>query len=165
MVANVERTTFDQTIPQRYNQYEKIFDNFRAHEIELALGVADILSYDPTKLHYFRQEGKYYMINKINLKEGSVSKAECIAVVPIGAYITITNVVDIFGNEVGVYWEYGNFQTTVSATVEMSVDGGVTWINQQQVNSSPFSYITGVGTKSIRIYSGNIYSNIYTITT
>lgn len=82
LFSNTERTLFDQLIPLKYSQYEKIFDDFRSRDIELFLGASDIANIDLTKIYYFAQEGAYFMINKVTYQESSISKSECIRIIP-----------------------------------------------------------------------------------
>lgn len=82
-ISNIENTTFAQTMPSAFAQYEKIFNNFRSHQIELALSLKDFLLLDLKKMYYFEQESKYYFINNITFQEGELSKAECVAVIPL----------------------------------------------------------------------------------
>lgn len=48
-----------------YSDFGKIINSFKIHQIELNLSLADILNLDFNKLYYFKQEQKYYLLNKL----------------------------------------------------------------------------------------------------
>lgn len=78
--ANLENTLLGQLVNTHYSEYAKIFQNFRSHDIELALGLEDILSLDLTKPYYFAQEGSYYILNKVVYQQGKRSIAEAVKI-------------------------------------------------------------------------------------
>lgn len=78
--ADTEGTTFDQIVEDKYADYNSILNNFRAHDIELALGLEDFLSMDLTVPYYFEQEAGYYIVNKISYQDGQESLAECVRI-------------------------------------------------------------------------------------
>ena len=106
LFSNTALTLFDQLVPIRYYQFQKIFDNFRSHDISLNLSSVDIINIDLSKIYYFSQEGSYYMINKISFQKGEVSKAECIKIIPSVPVIPDPNVITLIekiGGNQGVY--------------------------------------------------------------
>lgn len=78
--ATTERTLLGQLIAENFTDYEMIFDNFRAHEIELALGLEDILNLDLTRPYYFKQEAGYYILNKLPYEEGETQTVEFVRI-------------------------------------------------------------------------------------
>lgn len=160
MVANTSQTLFSELVPSKYQQYQKIFDSFRQHDIELKLGLADFLSLDLTKIFYFKQEAKYYMINKVSFKEGELSKAECVAVIPyIQRNITITSL------SLGVInFTYSGFDTNF--LVFEYNRNNTYWVAENMPSQSPQTFTLPVnsGTYNIRLRFENTYSNIFTLT-
>lgn len=73
-------TLFDDAIFQNYQEYQKIFNNFRIHNIELAMTIDDFNGLDLTKPVFFKQENAYYICNKITFKEGDLSDGEFIKI-------------------------------------------------------------------------------------
>lgn len=78
--ATTERTLLGQLIAENFTDYEMIFDNFRAHEIELALGLEDILNLDLTRPYYFKQEAGYYILNKLPYQDGETTTGEFVRI-------------------------------------------------------------------------------------
>lgn len=79
-VTNNTDVNYVDLIPKYYKPYEKMLNNFRMHEIELALSLPDIMQLDFTKLYYFEQEANFYMLNKLTWEEGKNCKGEFIKV-------------------------------------------------------------------------------------
>lgn len=73
-------TLFEEAIFNNYSEYQKIFTNFRIHNIDLAMGINDFIGADLTKPFYFKQENAYYIANKIPFKEGNKSNGEFIKI-------------------------------------------------------------------------------------
>lgn len=71
---------FVQLIQKYYSEHERILKDLRVHEIELALGLEDILNIDLKRLYYFEQEKQYYILNKITWELGSTCVGEFIRV-------------------------------------------------------------------------------------
>jgi hypothetical protein len=71
---------FIQLISKYYGEHSRILKDLRVHEIELALGIADILTLDLKKLYYFEQEKQYYILNKLTWEPGKTSVGEFIRV-------------------------------------------------------------------------------------
>lgn len=78
--ATTERTLLGQLITENFTDYAMIFDNFRAHEIELALGLEDILNLDLTRPYYFKQEAGYYILNKLPYQDGETTTGEFVRI-------------------------------------------------------------------------------------
>lgn len=78
--ADVTGTTFSQIVPVKYDKYNWVLNNFRAHNIELILTLPEILTLDLIKPKYFRQEGAYYVLNKITFDEGKNSVGEFVRI-------------------------------------------------------------------------------------
>lgn len=164
MYATTERTTFSQTVPQVYKQYQKIFDNYRAHNFELALSLEDILSIDLKKMVYVEQEGRYYLINKIDYQEGQLSTAECIACIPYTQQtISIIQAIPIGGAEVLVYFTYSGFQSP-NITVEYNRNNTF-WVSQSIPSDSPqvITLPNNTGTYKIRLVFDEAVSNTVTV--
>lgn len=73
-------TLFEEAIYNNYAEYQKIFTNFRIHNIELVLTENDFIGLDLTKPVFFKQENAYYICNKIPYEEGSNSTGEFIKI-------------------------------------------------------------------------------------
>jgi hypothetical protein len=76
-------TLFEEAVYNNYQEYQKIFTNFRVHTISQALTENDFIGMDLTKPFFFKQENAYYICNKISFTEGEKS---------IGEYIKINKV-------------------------------------------------------------------------
>lgn len=79
-IAINNETLFDELVFKNYTEYSEVLNNFRAHDIEFALDILDIVELDMTKPIYVKQEGQYYLRNKINWQEGSTCMVECIRI-------------------------------------------------------------------------------------
>jgi len=79
-VSNAKNTHYDELVLKYYPRYEKILNNFKMHNIEVALSLPDILQLDFAKLYYFEQEASFYILNKLPWEEGKTCKGEFIKV-------------------------------------------------------------------------------------
>lgn len=79
-MPNENNTHYNDLVAKYYPTYQKILNNFKAHEIELALSLPDILQLDFRKLYYFEQEGSFYTLNRLQWEEGKVCKGEFIKI-------------------------------------------------------------------------------------
>lgn len=73
-------TLFEEAIYNNYTEYQKIFTNFRIHNIDLALNIDRFIGTDLTKPFFFRQENAFYICNKIPFEEGKKSTGEFIKI-------------------------------------------------------------------------------------
>jgi len=73
-------TLFEEAIFNNYTEYQKIFTNFRIHNIDLAMNIDRFLGMDLTKPIYFRQENAFYICNKVPFEEGKKSTGEFIKI-------------------------------------------------------------------------------------
>ena len=162
LIANTANTLFSDLIPLSYSQYEKIFNQFKAHDIDLKLGLKDFLMLDLTKIYYFAQEARYYMINKVSFQEGELSKAECVAVVPYTEEIINITSIQITGTarNFAIYFNYSGFTTNFLVLEYMH--NNTFWVQQQIASVSPqiFTILTESGNYKIRIRNGQTVSNI-----
>lgn len=78
--ATTERTLLGQLLAENFSDYSKIFDNFRAHDLELALGLEDILNLDLTRPYYFQQQAGYYILNKLPYQDGETQTGEFVRI-------------------------------------------------------------------------------------
>lgn len=78
--ATTENTLLGQMISEKFAGYSKLLNNFRAHDIELALGLEDILNLDLTKPYYFKQEAGYYILNKLSFQDGETTTGEFVRI-------------------------------------------------------------------------------------
>lgn len=78
--ADTTGTTYDQIVPIKYGAYAGVLNNFRAHDIQLALNENDILGLDLTRPVYFKQEGMNYILNRITYSEGDILTGEFIRI-------------------------------------------------------------------------------------
>lgn len=78
--ATTENTLLGQMIAEKFSGYSKLFNNFRAHDIELALGLEDVLNLDLTKPYYFKQEAGYYILNKLSFQDGETTTGEFVRI-------------------------------------------------------------------------------------
>ena len=64
-----------------YNDFVKVLNDTRIHEIELFLNINDLLDLDLESLYYFSQENQYYILNRITIDlTNNINKAEFIRV-------------------------------------------------------------------------------------
>lgn len=73
-------TLFEEAVYNNYSEYQKIFTNFRIHNIDLAMSINDFIGADLRKPFYFKQENAYYLANKIPYEEGSKTTGEFIKI-------------------------------------------------------------------------------------
>lgn len=73
-------TLFDESIFKNYSEYQKIFDNFRVHNIKQVLTFDDFQKIDLLKPIYFKQENAYYICNKISFEEGKETVNEYVKI-------------------------------------------------------------------------------------
>jgi hypothetical protein len=73
-------TLFEEAVFNNYQEYQKIFTNFRAHNIDMNLTINDFNGLDLTKPVYFKQENAYYICNKVPYQEGEKSNGEFIKI-------------------------------------------------------------------------------------
>jgi len=73
-------TLFEEAIYKNYAEYQKIFTNFRIHNIEMAMTVNDFMGLDLSLPVYFKQENAYYICNKISYEDGRKSTGEFIKI-------------------------------------------------------------------------------------
>jgi hypothetical protein len=79
-LVKLQDNFFVQLISKYYSEHERVLKDLRVHEIELALGLEDILNIDLKRLYYFEQEKQYYFLNKITWDMGSTCTGEFIRV-------------------------------------------------------------------------------------
>lgn len=79
-VAINTNTLFEEAVFNNYSEYQKIFTNFRIHNIDLAMTINDFMGADLTRPFYFKQENAYYIANKIPFEEGVKSNGEFIKI-------------------------------------------------------------------------------------
>jgi hypothetical protein len=80
MTATNENTLFEEAISNNYQEYQRIFNNFRIHNIRLALTVNDFIGLDLTRPVFFKQENAYYICSKVPFEEGKQSSGEFIKI-------------------------------------------------------------------------------------
>jgi len=73
-------TLFEEAIYNNYTEYQKIFINFRVHNILMAMTENDFIGLDLTKPVFFKQENAYYICNKIPFTEGEKSTGEFVKI-------------------------------------------------------------------------------------
>jgi hypothetical protein len=73
-------TLFEEAVYNNYTEYQKIFINFRIHNIEMALTINDFIGLDLTKPVFFKQENAYYICNKTPYEDGKNSVGEFIKI-------------------------------------------------------------------------------------
>lgn len=78
--ATTENTLLGSLVDLNFSEYAKIFNNFRSHDIELALGLEDILSLDLIRPYYFEQEAGYYILNKLPYQDGETTTGEFVRI-------------------------------------------------------------------------------------
>lgn len=78
--ASNDMTMFEQTVYENYLEYQNIFTKFKAHDIELALSVTDVVGIDFLRPYYFKQENSYYILNALNWEDGKTCTAEFIRI-------------------------------------------------------------------------------------
>jgi len=78
--ATTERTLLGQLISENFSAYEKIFNNFRSHDIEIAIGLEEILNLDLTRAYYFKQEAGFYILNKLPYQDGETQTGEFVRI-------------------------------------------------------------------------------------
>lgn len=79
-ISNANNTHYNDLVAKYYPTYQKIMNNFKMHEIEVALSLPDILELDFRKLYYFEQEASFYILNKLQWEEGKTCKGEFIKI-------------------------------------------------------------------------------------
>lgn len=78
--GTTDNTLLSQLVAENFSEYQRIFDNFRCHEIELAIGFDDFANLDLTVPYYFEQESAYYLLNKLPYQKGETTIGEFIKI-------------------------------------------------------------------------------------
>jgi len=73
-------TLFDEAVYNNYQEYQKIFNNFRVHTISLTLTLSDFMGVDLLRPVFFRQEAAYYICNSLNYEDGKLSSGDFIKI-------------------------------------------------------------------------------------
>lgn len=73
-------TLFEEAIFKNYQEYQKIFNNFRVHNIKQILTINDFMALDLTNPVFFKQENAYYICNKISYEEGKETVNEYVKI-------------------------------------------------------------------------------------
>lgn len=73
-------TLFEEAVFNNYSEYQKIFQNFRIHTIELAMNINNFIGLDLNKPVFFKQENAFYICNKVPYEEGKNSTGEFIKI-------------------------------------------------------------------------------------
>lgn len=73
-------TLFEESVFNNYLDYQKIFQNFRIHNISLALNENDFIGLDLTKAVYFKQENAFYICNKVDFEDGKLVVGEFVKI-------------------------------------------------------------------------------------
>lgn len=79
-IAKNNDTLFEEAVFKNYLEYQKILNNFRIHNINLAMTINDFMGADLTRPFYFKQENAYYICNKLPFEEGEKSTGEFIKI-------------------------------------------------------------------------------------
>lgn len=79
-VPNATNTHYNELVAKYYPTYQKLLNNFKMHEIEVALTLPDVVDLDFRKLYYFEQEASFYILNKLQWEEGKTCKGEFIKI-------------------------------------------------------------------------------------
>lgn len=74
-------STFNQIVENNYADYASLFDNFRMHNIKLALGVLDFVKMDLKRPFYIKQLAGYYIFNRAPFQDGAPSDVEAIRII------------------------------------------------------------------------------------
>lgn len=80
MVPDERNSYFDDLVGKYYNRYENMLNDFKMHEVELALSLSDVVNLDMLKLYYFEQEASFFMLNKLTWRDNRVCKGEFIKI-------------------------------------------------------------------------------------
>lgn len=73
-------TLFEEAVYNNYAEYQRIFTNFRIHNISQAMTENDFIGLDLTKPVFFKQENSFYICNKVSFQEGENSTGEYIKI-------------------------------------------------------------------------------------
>lgn len=79
-IADPSGMSWKDIVKSKYGDLEKILQDTRVHNIELALSKADIATLQLEKKYYFKQEANYYILNKLKYVSGKTSIGEFIRV-------------------------------------------------------------------------------------
>jgi len=135
-VARFNTTTFKDFVPKYYDNIQLLLNDFRMHKIKLAISTLDFVNLNFDKLYYFEQEQNYYILNKLSYESGKVSDAEFYRVkyteIPIVYTSFITNV-----DTNCVYFTLDINYNEPALTIRISIDNGITWINNTSGTTSP----------------------------
>jgi hypothetical protein len=75
-----DNTLFYESIFKNYFEYQKIFNNFRVHNIKQVLTFEDFQKTDLANPIFFKQENSYYICNKISFEEGKETLNEYVKI-------------------------------------------------------------------------------------
>lgn len=93
--ADIEGSTYSQIVPKKYAPYNRVLNNFRSLDIDLAVSINDYLSLDLTRPYYLRQEAAYFMFNRLNYQSGKVSSGEFIKINTPSLFVPVDEEIDI----------------------------------------------------------------------
>ena len=80
-IADTNKLSYNEVITDRYNNFGRVLNDTRIHEIEVSLNVNDLLSLDLQALYFFSQENQYYILNRMSFDlDNRVGKGEFLRV-------------------------------------------------------------------------------------
>lgn len=81
-MVSVNGATYRDIITSKYTAFERMSEDAKVHQIELAIPLVNIVTLDLRKVVYFRQEANYYILNRLTYKTGEMSRAEFLRIEP-----------------------------------------------------------------------------------
>jgi len=79
-VGRNTNTLFEEAVYINYAEYQKIFTNFRTHNISMAMTENEFIGLDLTRPVFFKKENAFYICNKVTYQEGEKSQGEFIKI-------------------------------------------------------------------------------------
>lgn len=79
-ISNTIMTLFKEKVQKYWSGYETLLNYSKIHDIDLAIGLADILALDFYKVYHFEQEASDYILNKLVWEDGKVISGEFIKI-------------------------------------------------------------------------------------
>lgn len=80
LVANVQDCYFIDLVEKYYAGYTSLLNDSKIHEIDLKLGLADVLTLDMLKPKHFEQEASDYILNKLSWIDKEICTGEFIKI-------------------------------------------------------------------------------------
>ena len=92
-LVSTKDVLFNKIVFDKYKDFNKIGNNTKIHQINLALSLTDIIQLKIYNLYYFKQESSFYFLNKLKYQTGQITTGEFLKV-------DLTKKIEINGSDI-----------------------------------------------------------------